>query len=48
MQLLHWLAEHPVTSPTEAAAAAGTSVAEVESLCADPVAAGLIEPAVEH
>lgn len=48
MKLLQWLDEHPVTSPAEAAAAVGVSVAEIEILFDHLVAAGLIEPAVEH
>jgi DNA-binding IclR family transcriptional regulator len=45
LQLLEWLDEHPKGSLTAAAQALGLPVDEVEALCADLVAAGMIERA---
>ena len=45
MRLLGWLEEHPAGSLTTAARALGLQVAEVEALCAELVAAGMIERA---
>jgi len=43
MRLLEWLDEHPTGSLTAAAQKLGLNVAEVEALCDELVAAGMIE-----
>ena len=43
MRLLEWLEEHPAGSLIAAAQAVGLEVAQVEALCAELVAAGMIE-----
>ena len=43
LRLLEWLEEHPEGSLTAAAEALGLDVDEVEDLCADLVAEGMIE-----
>jgi len=43
LQLFEWLDEHPRGSLTAAAHALGLAVDEVEALCAELVAAGMIE-----
>ena len=45
MRLLEWLEDHPDGSLTAAAEALGLDVDEVEALCADLVAEGVIERA---
>jgi len=48
LRLLEWLEEHPEGSLTAAAEALGLDVDEVEDLCADLVAEGMIERVAEH
>jgi DNA-binding IclR family transcriptional regulator len=43
LRLLEWLDGHPTGSLTAAAQALGLEVAEVEALCDELVAAGMIE-----
>jgi DNA-binding IclR family transcriptional regulator len=43
LQLFEWLDEHPTGSLRAAAQALGLQVTEVEALCAELVAAGMIE-----
>jgi DNA-binding IclR family transcriptional regulator len=43
MRLLEWLNEHPRGSLIAAAQELGLDVTEVEALCAELVAAGMIE-----
>jgi len=43
LQLFEWLDEHLRGSLTAAAQALGLDIAEVKALCADLVAAGMIE-----
>jgi DNA-binding MarR family transcriptional regulator len=48
MRLLEWLHQHPSGSLIAAAQKLGLDVTEVEALCADLVAAGIIERAREQ
>jgi len=48
LRLLEWLDSHPRGSLTAATQALGVAVAKIEALCADLVAAGMIERITRH
>jgi len=48
LRLLEWFEEHPEGSLTAAAQALGLDVDEVEALCADLEAEGMLDRLTEH